>query len=453
MSLQKFWIGHLLYPAMEQFRGNQTRAFLTQLKGSQFSPNLPAIQRRALTELLLCCARHVPAYRALNLPPDEIRADPIAVLHRCIPPLRKIDFQTHPERYLSDAVAPDARIENCTGGSTGEPTRFYMTRAQVERYEAARWRGLSWYGITPGSRSVMLWGNPVELSTQRQRRQRLREGLLKNRRVLSAYALGEERLMHDLARLRRYRPAYLYGYATALAALARLLEQSGQTLRLPLRAVVSTSETLAEEQARRFSRLFSCPVVNEYGARDAGILAYSCPHGQLHLTAENCLVEVLDPVRLTPLPAGQTGVLAVTDLYSRAQPRLRYLLGDVGRLSDERCPCGRTLPVLAALEGREDALLVIQGGTLVHGNLIGQLLRPLPGIQSFQFRQHTPSSATLLIVPLPGAAPDLPGMTKLLSHHLPGIAIHTETVAHIAPSPSGKVRYSIREFPLETEKV
>ena len=246
---------------------------------------------------------------------------------------------------MSDAVAPDARIENCTGGSTGEPTRFYMTRAQVERYEAARWRGLSWYGITPGSRSVMLWGNPVELSTQRQRRQRLREGLLKNRRVLSAYALGEERLMHDLARLRRYRPAYLYGYATALAALARLLEQSGQTLRLPLRAVVSTSETLAEEQARRFSRLFSCPVVNEYGARDAGILAYSCPHGQLHLTAENCLVEVLDPVRLTPLPAGQTGVLAVTDLYSRAQPRLRYLLGDVAacRMSDApaagRCRC------------------------------------------------------------------------------------------------------------------
>ena len=67
-----------------------------------------------------------------------------------------------------------------------------MTRDQVESYEAARWRGLSWFGITYGSRSLMVWGNPVELNANQQRKQRMREQLLKNRRILSAYDLRPE---------------------------------------------------------------------------------------------------------------------------------------------------------------------------------------------------------------------------------------------------------------------
>lgn len=447
-AFQKFCIEHLLYPAMEYKKGNRVRARLSALQSSQFSPLLPTLQQQSLTELLLYCAAHVPAYRRLELSPQEIREDPYGVLRRQIPTLKKIDFQQQPEAYLSDAVAPAHRIANCTGGSTGEPTRFFMTRAQVESYEAARWRGLSWHGITPGSRCVMLWGNPVELSAQQQRRQRIRERLLKNRRAFSAYALDEQRAASDLRQMQRYRPEYLYGYATALTAFAQMLQQNRLQPQLSLKAIVSTSETLSDAQARLLSQVFSCPVVNEYGARDAGILAYTCPCGQLHISAENCLIEVLDPVRLTPLPPEQTGLLAVTDLHSRAQPRLRYLLGDVGRLADTPCPCGRALPVLAALEGREDALLVGAGGALIHGNLIGQLLRPLPGIQSFQFRQHSPGAASLLLVPLPGTTPDTEAILSLLHQHLPSISVRLEQVSRIPLSPSGKVRYAIREFPL-----
>ena len=89
-----------------------------------------------------------------------------------------------------------------------------MTRRQVESYEAARWRGLSWYGITQGSRSVMLWGSPIELSKQAQLKNRLRESLLKNRCILSAYNLTERDLAKHILFLERYKPEYLYGYAT-----------------------------------------------------------------------------------------------------------------------------------------------------------------------------------------------------------------------------------------------
>ena len=42
----------------------------------------------------------------------------------------------------------------------------------------------------------MLWGSPIELSNQAQLKNRIKESLLKNRRILSAYNLTE-RLRND----------------------------------------------------------------------------------------------------------------------------------------------------------------------------------------------------------------------------------------------------------------
>lgn len=140
--------------------------------------------------------------------------------------------------------------------------------------------------------------------------------------------------------MNRYKPEYLYGYASILTAFAQMMERRGLSLKITLKAVVSTSETLEPWQEQLLGRVFRCPVANEYGARDAGILAYRCPEGCMHITAENCVIEVLSPKTHEPLGVGKSGVLAVTDLHNFVQPRLRYLLGDVAGISGEACRCG-----------------------------------------------------------------------------------------------------------------
>ena len=67
----------------------------------------------------------------------------------------------------------------------------------------------------------MLWGSPIELSKQAQLKNRLKESLLKNRRILSAYNLTEQDLTKHVRFLEHYRPEYLYGYATILTAFAQ----------------------------------------------------------------------------------------------------------------------------------------------------------------------------------------------------------------------------------------
>lgn len=451
--IQKYMIEHALYPAMEQLKGNRIRPKLVELKATE---RLSAAARcnaqtDKLTKLLLHCVRHVPAYQALEHDEREIALDPLAYLQTHIPALSKAVFQANPDAYLADSANKAALIPNHTGGSTGEPVHFYMTRDQVESYEAARWRGLSWYGITQGSRSVMIWGNPIELTQNAQRKYQLREQLLKNRIIISAYQLSGDTIREKVRQIERYKPEYLYGYSSALTTFAEMMKANGVQFKRKLKAVVSTSETLTDAQKAIIQEMFHCPIANEYGARDAGILAYSCPEGHLHITAENSIIEVLDPVTFQPLPEGKTGVLAVTDLGNFAQPRLRYLLGDVGSLSSYSCGCGRTLPLLGALEGREDAMLVGANGQIVHGNVVGQLVRRYNGVRQFRFVQHSPTSATLMLVLASSGKVETDQIVRELATLFPDTKIELQIVNEIPPTASGKMRYAVREFSLKSE--
>ncbi len=368
---------------------------------------------------------------------------------RRFPCTTKQDLRENGEQYISRAVDRRVLIPNLTGGSTGEPLRFYMDRKTVEYYEAARWRGLSWYGVTPGSRSLMIWGNPIELDAQAQRRAARCEQILKNRRVLSAYTLSPERVDEYLALLRRYRPEYLYGYASALYTFAKIFLDAGKKPDVKLKVVASTSESLFDFQREAIAAAFSCPVANEYGARDAGILAYECPAGGLHISSENCVIELLDPVSLEPIEQPEReGVIAVTDLNNFAQPRARYLLGDLAAWPEaDVCACGRPMPRLSRIAGREDAMLVRPDGVLVHGNFINQLARSHASIRQIQIVQHTPDRATIRIATLDPTA-DFSGFVRQVEESLPGVTLSLDVTDQIAPTQSGKYRYSIREFPL-----
>lgn len=451
MNVNKFFIEKALYPAMEKLKGNRIRAYCEELKQSQnFSTEqLQQLQTERLKTLLLACKKSVPAYQQLPISEEEIQRDPFEVLRR-IPILSKKAYLSDPDRYLNMDYDEALRIPNITGGSTGEPLRFIMDRYDVEHYEAARWRGLSWWDITYGSRSVMIWGNPIELNNAEQKKIKFKDNVLKNRTVISAYEMTEGKIDEYIAFLNRYQPEYIYGYATALYMFSQLLLPRKDQLKLKqLKAVVSTSETLHDHQREVITAAFGCPVANEYGARDAGILAYECRCGNLHITSENVILEVVDPATFEPLPAGQSGLVVTTDLNNLAMPRLRYLLGDTATLSSKRCPCGKNLPLIESLDGREDTIFKLPDGRLVHGNAANQLARKFPAIRQFQLIQTSPEKAQLYVVCHEGGEDEIAAFQKdIMELILPGVQITAQAVDEIAPSASGKFRYSHRQFDL-----
>jgi phenylacetate-CoA ligase len=211
---------------------------------------------------------------------------------------------------------------------------------------------------------------------------------------------------------------------------------------LGIRVAFVTSERLYDDQRVTISRVFGCPVANGYGGRDAGFIAHECPSGGLHLTAEDVIVELLDPAG-RPVPDGEAGEIVVTHLATRDFPFIRYRTGDVAVLDPAACSCGRGLPLLKEIQGRSTDFVVAADGTVLHGLALIYILRDLPSVSAFRIEQMSLGLTRVQVVPADGFdARTRDTIVRGLQRRLgAGVQIDVQTLSHIPPEKSGKFRY------------
>jgi phenylacetate-CoA ligase len=441
--MNRLLVKHLLYPAHEWLKDQATvHAFGDVVPRALWPPDrLAAYQVSALRGILAFAQAHSTYHRARFA---EAGADPAGVrtladLGR-FPFLTKADIRAHRDEIVARGT-PDRMelVPFSTGGSTGEPVKFFVDRGRIANEWAMCWRARSWWGLDWGDPWIWLWGSPIELTAQ-HRFKNLRDRLL-NRRLLSAFDMTEAQMRGYVDLIRRVRPRYLYGYASAVFFLAEFMLKSG--LRLgpqDLRVVYTTADTLYPHMRTAIERAFGCPVAIEYGSRDGGFLAHECPKGRLHVHADRVVMETVRGTQ--PVPPGEAGEIVLTELDARAMPFIRYRTGDVGTFDPEPCPCGRGLPVLKALQGRASDFLLARGGRLIHGESITHVLRDLDGIARFRVIQEVEDRLTLDIqrsspeVTLPVAE------IERKIHALFGypVAVEVRFPAEIELSASGKYR-------------
>ena len=345
MDLKKLYIEHDLYPAMALLQNNRVMEYTKNLQASE---HLDPVQRAAdlrqrLSELLFLCRRQVSAYADLSFTDLELRREPMDCL-QAVDPILLSDFLRSSREYLRrDVEIAGLHVRYCDQGDQ-PPAAIYLTQEQIERYEAARWRGLSWYGVTCGSPSVYLWDQPHAPFVLQE------EPYLKNRLSVSVCAMTERSVQPTVDEIDEFRPEYITGSASSLTTMAEAMLRTGVHLKAPPK-VVTITRGLGDEALRaRLSEAFQSPTAQVLGGRMEGLMAYMCPEGRLHVMAENCYVEILDPKTWTPVPPGERGLVAVTNLLDETMPHLRVILDYFGSLSPEPCPCGRTLPVLENLQ-------------------------------------------------------------------------------------------------------
>src|SRR5204863_3503874 len=120
------------------------------------------------------------------------------------------------------------------------------------------------------------------------------------------------------------------------------------------------AEPLYEYQREAISRAFGCPVRETYGMAEIAAAAGECEHGSLHQWRDTGIIEATDG-------DGPSDFIC-TGLINADMPLIRYTVGDSGKLSAKKCPCGRNLPAIETIEGRTDDLLYT-----VDGRRIGRM--------------------------------------------------------------------------------
>jgi len=192
------------------------------------------------------------------------------------PVLTKTDIQQN-----ADLVArtPGATRTTLTGGTSGLSTAFPMNDQDAQSAWTNSFVGRGWGGVRPHDPLFIIWGHSHLFGGRGVARKRavraLKDRLLNVRRV-SAYNLDEASLERIAASLQAFRPAYIIAYGSSLMHLCAHVEAAGLSFaHIGLRRVVNTSESIQPEEARRVSAVFGCPVVNEYGMSEAGVIGYS----------------------------------------------------------------------------------------------------------------------------------------------------------------------------------
>jgi phenylacetate-CoA ligase len=384
--MHRWLVWNFVFPVQERLKRHPTLRVLKEMEAAdRLSPaGLEDLQAKKLRHLIEYCYAHVPYVRsqmqAAAVAPGDIRTS--ADLAR-LPVMTKSDVRQHRNELRSDIAGRLSSFSS--GGSTGEPLIFDISKYRIASRVACRQRVSRWWGVSVGDSELALWGSPLELTRQDWVRG-LRDRAMATQ-LLSAYELNEAAMSRYLDLIEKSRFRQIFAYPSAIYLLCRQAQKEGRNLRaLGVKVVFVTSEVLYPYQRDLITQTFGCPVANGYGGRDSGFIAHECPQGGMHLMADAMIVEIVD-AEGRPAPPGESGEIVATDLYSHEAPFLRYATGDTGALSTQLCPCGRPLPLLAKLDGRSNDSIVTPDGRIMHGQSVVSLLMEVEGIERFRICQ------------------------------------------------------------------
>lgn len=359
----------LFAPVMEKLRGTETLMWIGDLNESQWWPleKILELQNRRLKQLVSYIYENVPYYRRTfderSLNPEDIKS---SVDLNKLPILNKALVRQNFNDLIANDFPAKGMLLRATSGSVGEPLALYRSRDGLYNsgYATAQ-RAYTWAGYEIGDK-CLLFGldNRYETGWERIRE----KGTTYFERIMffDVLKVTPENVALLARRLQRFRPRFIRGYPSAIYVLARHIEQEGGP-KIEPRAIITTAEQVYDYQRELFLHVFGCETFSYYSAIEAVAMAGECSeHSGLHISSENTIIEVVDD-NGSIVPAGIEGKLLVTNLHDYAMPFIRYEIGDRGALSDAACPCGRGLPLLGNLSGRENDTIVTRSGKRVPG--------------------------------------------------------------------------------------
>lgn len=372
-------------------------AMLGQLEATQWmAPGaIETMQYRQLGVLADHGQRFSPQFRrrleAAGLKPSDL-VSPEGL--RRLPILRRRELQSARDLYCE--VVPQGHtpvFETRTSGSTGEPVVVRRTAVSSLDWLAMTLREYLWHrrdfrkpvcSIRPTFTELTHgkdWGPPASL-------------LFETGPSLGIPITAD--IDQQIRWIDEFRPDLLSVYPSNLAALVRGCVARGVSLP-GLRHVYCIGETLPPALRAEAAQVLGVRVTDCYSSQEVGSMAFECPDSALyHVMAEAVIVEVLDADG-APCGEGRTGRVTVTDLHNFATPLIRYDIGDYAEVGPA-CPCGRGLPTLRRIHGRERNLILMPDGSR-HWPLVGfNRFREIAPVIQYQLIQDGRETIELRLV-------------------------------------------------------
>lgn len=427
------------------------------LEDSQYWPPAQMLdhQQSQITQLLDHARKNVPFY--------EKRLNPVLrpggtidwSRWQDIPILKRSDLLNHRQSMLATKMPPGhGAVSDSEGsGTTGTPA---ITRHNGLTHMAsmtAIYRAYDWHKVDYGGVFVQWMGNDPDVAKWPEGLHKGPWGPAWKPRTAKGqfWQINRATSPENVAEfLKRRNADYISSRPLSVQSVALAAERLGLDIRLKGASVFSTAASQQDRADCR--RVFGAEMISLYASKEVYNIAHQCTHGEhLHVNSELVLLEVLDDSDRPVLP-GTRGRAVVTSFYNTSQPFIRYDLGDQIVMDDRPCPCGRTLPVIARIEGRTTHLFRFPDGRKIAPS-IPPHFRELLGAVTWQMAQVEPLAVEVRYQPDgSGKTPDFDSFTHEVRLRTdPAISVRYKAIAELPLTPSGKFIEYVCELPPEQE--
>lgn len=371
-----------------------------------------------------------------------------------IPILTKRDLQIPIEKRLSTGFTKKNTYIGKTSGSSGDPFTFAkdifchaLTWAEIlDRY--------SWYDLDfSSSFQARFYGIPLDFKAYYT--ERLKDKL-SNRYRFPIFNLSEEKLKQFLNIFRRKKFDYLYGYTSAIVLFAKYLKSKNIYLKeicSSLKYCIVTSEMLYENDKILLEQQFGVPVINEYGASELDLIAFTNTKDRFKLNTETLFVEILDH-KNNSVPNGEIGRIVITSLYNKAHPFIRYDIGDLGSIEVSTT---NKVAILEKLVGRSNDIAKLSNGKRIPGLTFYYVTKSIVeedgNVKEFIVEQTALDAFTIVYVSeVALSTKDLKKIEIALSKYVGAdLNIHYERVGVLDRNKRGKLKQFISKIDVRNE--
>lgn len=417
----------------------KAQKFVEVLKTTETLPpeKLQAYQRRLQERLIRHAKEQVPFYgtrlNALFGPKDTIRWE----AWTDIEPFSRAQAQEAGDTLFAKSTPSQTgdHSERTTSGSTGMPLRVRSSNLVNLMGRAINQRIFNWHGINPDDSICFILDDSGKFPYP--------DGVSgENWNLINpkarAHSLSVIYTTQKQAEwVHRKQPDILSTYPRNGAAIVEDLLQLGH--KISFHTMIVHGELLGED-TRSIIEGAGIQVIDRYGGVETGPISANCGQGPWHHQfSEVTLMETL-PEDSQYANSGKRSTLLITPFYNYAMPLIRYKNGDLVELSDKPCPCGRRLPRIERVLGRERNLFRFSDGSRIRPDMTRKDYAPFLSAKQFQVIQHTQTHIEMRYVADDLNQPiDILGLTRLLQnllHH--DINVKLTRMDEIPRASSGK---------------
>jgi phenylacetate-CoA ligase len=281
---------------------------------------------------------------------------------------------------------------NSSSGTTGAPTFLPITDRDIETFAESYCRYFWACGVRPGDTiliaiTMFLRGSrPLYIACEKMGLKAILTDMLDAPRIVHAIRYLKPKFMIYLT------PPLQQGIRDELVLLGFDPPQTFASMK----SLIFAGDKLTPKARRIINEEWGCEAFELSGTADLNYFFVECEfHDGLHGWDDMFFLEIVDPKTDQPVGPGERGEFIFTSLLDESLAFIRWRSEDIGYVSTEPCPCGRTHPRTYFL-GRVGYEVSIKGKSLFPGE-IHECLEAFPETDHglFQIIKYAPMMDTL----------------------------------------------------------